>query len=94
MSKYDELQSRLEALHLEAASLQDEGECLQDCWLERTPAGGTARGVGTTSGRYRTLRSRKALSGGKKSQYIPLGRWLKQKRRSPVGGNLPSCNDR
>lgn len=72
MNAMEGLYQQLHSLETRAAEIR-KSDYLQDCWLERTAAGGTARGKGREPGRYATLRSRKVeLRPGRKFCYVPI----------------------
>jgi hypothetical protein len=73
MHSYQALLNEIALLESRQVEIAKQGRVLVDCWIERTAAGGTARGKGNELGRYATLRSRKVeLQPGRKFKYIPI----------------------
>jgi hypothetical protein len=89
MHSYQSLRDEIASLETRHAQIRSQGDVLLDCWIERTAAGGTARGVGNDLGRYATLRSRKVeLQPGRKFKYIPVAQIAKYEAAIARGREL------
>lgn len=95
MHSYQSLRDEIASLEVRHAEIRSQGDVLQDSWIERTAAGGAARGVGNDLGRYATLRSRKIeLQPGRKSKYIPIAQVAKYEAALARGRELKQVEKR
>jgi hypothetical protein len=95
MHSYQALLDEITVLEARRAEIRRQGDVLMDCWIERTAAGGTARGKGNELGRYATLRSRKVeLQLGRKFKYIPMAEVAKYEAAIVRGRELRQIEKR